>query len=163
MNWIIIKDFPNYSANELGEIKNNITNKKIKPGLDRHGYYHCSLTNNGIRKNKFVHRLVCDAFNTNVLNKPVVNHINGIKKDNRVENLEWCTISENCKHAFKNGLASNKKATEASKKIFNEDVIKIRKLKKEGKTLKEIGLLFNVYLATIGYLIQNKTHKNVQD
>ena len=62
------------------------------------------LCKNNLIKNKQVHRLVAESFIPNTYNKPIINHINGIKTDNRVENLEWCTYSENNLHAIKTGL-----------------------------------------------------------
>lgn len=75
-----------------------------KPKEDEDGYLRVNLSKNGKKKEMFVHRLVAITFIDNPNNLPVVNHKDGNKKNNTVENLEWCTRSENDKHAFKLGL-----------------------------------------------------------
>jgi hypothetical protein len=77
--------------------------KILKPKNDK-GYLRIGLCINGRRIFRPVHRLIAMAFIPNPQNKPTVNHKNGIKTDNRVENLEWATISENTQHSFDNGL-----------------------------------------------------------
>ena len=72
--------------------------------LSDRGYHTCVLYNNGKPKSFRVHQLVGKAFIPNPLNKPHINHLDGVKGNNMVENLEWVTISENQKHAFKTGL-----------------------------------------------------------
>lgn len=72
--------------------------------IDKHGYYHLALSKNNKRKNYFLHRLVAMVFIPNPENYPVINHIDGNKKNCCVENLEWVTISENAKHAYRAGL-----------------------------------------------------------
>lgn len=84
----------------------NRKGKKLKPGIDSYGYLKVTLTNNGVRKSYFVHRLVALAFLPNPENKPTVNHKNGIKTDNRVNNLEWATNKEQKIHAIKNNLCN---------------------------------------------------------
>lgn len=74
--------------------------KFIRFYLTNKGYCRVGLYKNGIKKNHQVHRLVADAFLNNELNKEQVNHINGIKNDNRVNNLEWVTNSENRLHSY---------------------------------------------------------------
>lgn len=124
--WFCIKDFPNYKVSNLGSVKSlNYRNKRIEKKLakrkNQDGYIMAMLRHNGVSKNKRVHRLVAEAFIPNHNNKPYINHINGVKSGNRIENLEWCTSSENNKHAFINGL--NYINIESVKERFSKKVI----------------------------------------
>lgn len=79
----------------------NIKGLILKPRKNRYGYIEVVLYCNGIRKVITVHRLVAKTFIPNPDNKKTINHKNGIKQDNRVENLEWNTHSENITHAYR--------------------------------------------------------------
>ena len=116
--WKDIKGYEGYyqvsnlsRVKSLGRIifkKNNveqIVNETIlNPYKIKIGYLMVTLRKNGPKKHFKVHRLVAIAFIPNPLNKPTINHKNGIKDDNRLENLEWATYSENTQHAYDTGL-----------------------------------------------------------
>jgi hypothetical protein len=104
-----------YQVSNLGRVKSLDREKsngtgvytlpgKIKTGNERRGYLGIQLFKSKKFKNVYIHRLVAEAFIPNPERKETINHINGNKLDNRVENLEWVSNGENVKHAFRTGL-----------------------------------------------------------
>ena len=129
----IWKDIPNYEGyyqiSNLGkvkalkrEIKNQYAcGRYLALQKNKQGYYYVDLSKDTIRKRFNVHRLVALTFIPNPLNKPCINHIDGIKTNNNINNLEWCSYSENTKHAIKNGLWVIKMTDERKNKIATKN------------------------------------------
>jgi Flp pilus assembly CpaF family ATPase len=110
-NWKIIDKTPLYEISNLGNIRNVKTKKILKVHKSR-GYYKVKLFLNNRRIHESVHRLVAKAFLVIDKNKPQVNHKNGNKEDNRLENLEWCDHRYNIFHSkniSKNGTVISRK------------------------------------------------------
>lgn len=101
-----IKGYSRYSINECGVVKNIKRNYILQPRNSGYGaYLTVSIINDlGVRKTKFVHRLVAENFLDEEDGKFIVNHKDGNKYNNHVDNLEWCTVSENVQHAYDIGL-----------------------------------------------------------
>ena len=87
--------------------KNRLKGKWLKPRKDKDGYMIISLCKDGKTKDKKIHRLIGQAYILNPENKPQINHLSGIKTDNRISNLNWTTNKENHTHARKIGLLDN--------------------------------------------------------
>lgn len=92
-----------YEVSNLGNVR-NLKGHILKPSLIHQGYLIVALCQEGKKRNARLNRLVAEFFVPNPENKTEVNHINGIKTDNRAENLEWTTKSENMIHAYRSGL-----------------------------------------------------------
>jgi hypothetical protein len=127
----LIEEFPNY------EIDSNTLEVKSLgfPGTKYHkprilkqvydkstGYYLVTLVDGaGVRKNRFIHRLLALTFIDNPLSKPQVNHVDGVKTNNKLSNLEWATSSENSQHAVDLGLTTY--VGKPVEQLYNGEVI----------------------------------------
>ena len=109
MEFKTIPEAPNYEVACDGTVRNRNTNRPLKPhagGTSPYLLY--SLKNNKKYLNRLLHRLVAQAFIPNPENKPHVNHKDGNKLNNNIENLEWVTVSENNQHMYDTGLKKYK-------------------------------------------------------
>jgi hypothetical protein len=112
----IFKDIPGYEkvyqVSNLGNVKSltrpGAKEKLLKGEIDQYGYIRISLTKNGKTKKYKAHRLVMMTFNDTTDSSLQINHIDGNKKNNKLENLEWCTASYNTRHSYINNLNKTK-------------------------------------------------------
>lgn len=166
----IMKDIPKYEGfykiDETGDAyslpRNGTKNliRKLKRNNKKFGYQQYLLQKNGHIKGCLIHRLVAVAFLPNPHNKPFVNHIDGVKSNNNVANLEWVTQSENEKHAHKIGLKNFKGDNATYKKITSKIADKIREdyLNKAGSQRK-LAKVYGLSQFTISSIILRKSWK----
>lgn len=166
--WKTISGFENYEVSSLSNVKrkegtSHLRSINLKGTKDKDGYLKVNLKVSQKTNTKFIHRLVATAFIINTENKPQVNNINGIKDDNRVENLEWCTLSENRQHAYDTGL-QNSDSRKGEKNNFNklkkeqvEFIINEYKAKKVFQ--HQLALKFNVSQSCISIIVNKKNWK----
>lgn len=149
--WKDIKDYEGqYQVSNFGNVKSLnyfVINTKgfrhfhegklMHPYREKYGYMIVCLTKNRKHKNVKVHRLVAEAFIPNPENKPQVNHIDGDKTNNKVENLEWCNNAENITHAYKSGLTYYTKGRQDNfEKIKIDNSVKVIQMDLDGNEIK---------------------------
>lgn len=170
--WIPLFNYEDtYTINHHGDIMNK-TGYILKPRHDKDGYLRIGLTRHGKMKEYFVHRLVALTFISNQYNLPIINHKNGVKDDNYVDNLEWCTKRENTLHAMANGLMSFTPPKDNYKYLAHQkgelhpcakltliQVNEIRELSKMGIKAKELALKFNISPRTIRAIVNKERWK----
>lgn len=176
--WKKVNEFGDYQVSNMGNIKSPDfvlqvptgqkyirKGKILKPYKSKKGYLNCDLRINGKRKNVQVHRFVALAFIDNPENKPQVNHKDGNKTNNCVENLEWCTNSENQIHAFKNNLQKGD-FSHPNSKLTLEQVLYIKNHCIIGS--KEYGMQamakkFNICHNSVKQIIMGKSYKYIDN
>ena len=153
------KQIKDYSVSNYGRVKSiRFPNRCLKPSNNSTGgYLFVILCKNGVRKTLKVHRLVALAFIPNPENKRTINHIDGIKTNNFVENLEWNTQKENTHHAMDTGLQDNKGTKNVNSKLSEKEVIEIRRLYATGDYYQgALGKIFGVTQRLISYIVRRK-------
>ena len=170
--WRDIIDYEGlYQVSNLGEVKSleklrGIVIKKehlLSLMERRDGYCQVTLTKNGKSVKKLVHVLVAQAFIPNYENKKTVNHIDGNKQNNTVNNLEWNTQRENIIHAYENGL----KARGTQRKDSKLSAIQVKEIldnyipydRKFGT--RALAHKYNVNKTTIWRIVNNKSYKDI--
>lgn len=159
--WKPLLEYKGIEVSSIGRIR-KAANKSRKERIltefpkDRDGYYRCSVQRlDGTWTSQPVHRLVAKAFIPRTKNRDIVNHIDGNRTNNRIENLEWVTPKENVIHSFKFG--SRKICKQVPKKTILTDfqVNQIGKLR-ELYTVNQIAKLFNVEYQSLKNIIHKK-------
>ena len=163
-----------YQVSNFGNVKSLSRIKKVKGngsfimpekllGLNvtKSGYVNVCLFIFPIKKTFRLHKLVAKAFLENKDKKPQINHINGIKTDNRAKNLEWVTASENRKHCYDIGLQSKKGEKHHLRKLSDVDVKRIKSNEFNGMTQEQIGKVFGVGGQAIGKILKGQRWNHV--
>ena len=155
--WRAIPDRPNYEVSDDGLVRSlgmiaphrwpgairRIRGRMLRQTPDKDGYLQVTLGAGVTRK---VHRLVCEAFHGPSQGRQV-NHLNGIKSDNRIDNLEWCSNLENRRHAIRY-LGLNRP------RLSNVEVMEIRECRRLGATVAALAYGYGVSPATIAKAIR---------
>ena len=169
--WKDVKGYEGlYQVSNLGNVKSlnrikhyvngrkyTLNGRVLKGILVGNGYYNIVLCSS-VKRKFYIHRLVAQSFIPNPKNKPEVNHINGIKTDNRVVNLEWSTRLENQRHAKEMGLGNFCGEMSPTSKLKNEQVLEIRNSKLKGT---ELSKLYNIGEMQISRIKNNKNWKHL--
>lgn len=150
-----------YQVSNIGRVRSSYKGGRVlKLQPNHNGYLTVRLCRNNKGKTHRVHRLVAEAFIDNPDDKPEVNHVDGIKTDNRVENLEWCTSFENMRHAYATGLQSAPQGKDSPvAKLIDEQVRYIRE-NPDGLTQRELAGKFGVNQVTISRVQLGKAYRN---
>ena len=150
-----IKSLKRIVKHASGDVE--LKEKFKKPTVNSNGYYKTNLYKNGKETTVYIHRLIASAFIPNLDNKPQINHIDGVKTNNDLSNLEWVTQSENGLHAYNIGLrnvvshSSSDPRFKTNVKLTKKQVLEIRKLKNNISTRK-IAKMFNTSHVTVSMI-----------
>lgn len=159
--WKILSKYPKYSVSNLGNIKNNQTGKYIKPKKTKTGYLQVGLYLNKKQIHQYIHRLVAIEF-IGYREGLTVNHIDGDKSNNKLDNLEWLTMGDNTRHAIEIGLIDKKGEKCNFAKLTESQIIEIKHKLAQGITGVELSKEYAVSRALISMIKNNKRWRHLK-
>ena len=143
------------------EFISNFPEKKLSQIKDKSGYLYVSIKIGNTRPKFSCHRIIGKAFVVGYKDGLHINHINGVKTDNRPDNLEWVTNEENVSHAWKTGLCNLRGENHPSHKLTQKQVIEIRKALRIGVSAHSLSIITNLNPSTIYLIAKNKRWTDV--
>ncbi|AMW62260.1 HNH homing endonuclease [Bacillus phage Taffo16] len=162
--WKSLKDVvecgDNYEVSTLGSIRNNVTLRILKPYTMK-DYKRIKIAKDNKKKSYLLHRLVALAFIDNPLNHPEVNHKDGNKSNNTLTNLEWCTRTDNLKHAYATNLKSHEGERHPRATVTDAQAVEIKEMIQNGYTTKEIMVKYGVSKYTVSRIKTGVTWKHI--
>jgi ribosomal protein S25 len=165
--WKPIKGFEDYEVSSFGRVRSRKNGGcvNLKERITHDGYVWFNLCMNGKQHTKRLNRLVAEAFIENPECKATVNHIDGDKRNNRADNLEWATKEEQMKHAYAHGLKKPMRGVLQTVARFDENTV--RKIRDDymphSKTfgMKALARKYGVSESCIDRIVRNQTYQNV--
>ena len=172
--WRKVPGWP-YEASDTGLLRNKITKKILKPTLSKTGYERVTFQHNKVRKDIRVHRAICEAWHGEIPEGLMVNHIDGVKTNNRPNNLEIVDHAANMRHAVMMGLSTiglrngahtkpekrRKGSLNGSAKLTEIDVISIRLARANGEKLAELAKKYSVDQSLIGKIARRDAWRHI--
>lgn len=135
--------------------------KYLKPTKGKIGYLVIGLSKNKKCKLHYIHRLIAEAFIPNPQKKPQINHKDGNKLNNKLENLEWVTCKENINHAISTGLTIAKPRYGEKNPAHKVTLYQVKKIRKEKGMLKNIAPKYGISISQTWAIINNKSWTNI--
>lgn len=157
--WREVKGYEGlYDVSSDGKVYSRRSKKVLRGSPIPGGYLTVALHAGGGQKTRTIHRLVCEAFHRNPHGKPTVNHIDGVKTNNRASNLEWATHKENTANGVERGTI-----TGVPRKLDEPTRDEIRTLYRGGQTMRGIAALHGVTHKTVSNIVKERPHQRIEE